>query len=102
MLSSELSYCFDNIKERELTTEAFKNYMTASAVASSQIEGSTLNLNSYYRAKQNKIVNKEVVEIEDLITAYQYAKRYNLNIQNFCKSHEILAANFKQITKSQK
>jgi Fic family protein len=101
-LPNELQYCYNNLKDIEVTESMFKNYITASSVASSQIEGSTLNLNSFYTAKQNKIINKEVVEIDELINAYKYAKRYNLNQQNFCKAHQILSNSFAHLKPTQK
>lgn len=76
--------------------------MIAGAVASSQIEGSTLDLNSFYQSKENKKNTKEVKEIEELLKAYQYAKRYNLSQKGLLKSHEILAGTFTNITKGQK
>jgi hypothetical protein len=55
-----------------------------------------------YQSKQNKTNKKEVKEIENLLTAYQYAKRYRLTQKGLFKSHEILAAKFTNITKRQK
>ncbi|MBI5856045.1 MAG: Fic family protein [Sphingobacteriales bacterium] len=93
---------FQELNSREFTVDDFKNYMLAGAVASSQIEGSTLDLNSFYQSKQNNTNKKEVKEIENLLTAYQHAKRYRLTQKGLLKCHEILAATFTNITKSQK
>ena len=76
---------FAGIKKIEFTVEDFKNYMLAGVVASSQIEGSTLNLDSFYVSKQNNTNKKEVVEIENLLNAYQYTKRYGLTQEGFLK-----------------
>lgn len=94
--------CFQELTEKDFTVLDFKNYMIAGAVASSQIEGSTLDLNSFYQSKENKKNTKEVKEIEDLLKAYQYAKRYNLSQKGLLKCHETLTASFKNIIKSQK
>jgi len=94
--------CFETIDSKEFTVADFKNYMIAGAVASSQIEGSTLDLNSFYQSKQNKTNKKEVREIENLLAAYQYAKRYRLTQTGLLKCHEILAGTFTNITKGQK
>ncbi|MDQ6890143.1 MAG: hypothetical protein M3Z56_07695, partial [Bacteroidota bacterium] len=94
--------CFQELDSREFTLDDFKNYMLAGAVASSQIEGSTLDLNSFYQSKQNKTNKKEVKEIENLLTTYQYAKRYRLSQTGLLKCHETLAATFTNITKGQK
>ena len=94
--------CFQKLTEKDFTIQDFKNYMIAGAVASSQIEGGRLDLNSFYQSKANNTNKKEVKKIEDLLKAYQYAKRYNLSQKGLLKCHEILAASFKNIVKSQK
>lgn len=78
------------------------HYMLCSAVASSQIEGSTLDLNSFFVSKANNKNSKEVKEIEDLLKAYQYAKRYSLTQKGLLKCHELLAATFSNLSKGQK
>ncbi len=94
--------CFNQLEKKELTAKDFKNYMVAGAVASSQIEGSTLDLNSFYQSKENKLNSKEVAEIENLLKAYQYAKRYSLSQKGLLKCHATLSATFDNITPSQK
>lgn len=94
--------CIQQLAEKEFTVQDFKNYMLAGAVASSQIEGSTLDLNSFYISKQNRTNKKEVAEIENLLKAYQYAKRYRLTQKGLLKCHAILSATFTHITKKQK
>src|SRR5436309_2660688 len=101
-VKTSVSKCFQELDAREFTVQDFQNYMLAGAVASSQIEGSTLDLNSFYQSKQNKTNKKEVKDIENLLNAYQYAKRYPLTQKGLLKCHEILAAAFTNINKSQK
>lgn len=101
-VKASVENCFKELTEKDFTVQDFKNYMVAGAVASSQIEGSTLDLNSFYQSKENKKNTKEVAEIENLLKAYQYAKRYSLNQKGLLKCHEILAATFTNITKKQK
>jgi Fic family protein len=101
-VKASVKNCFQQLIEKDFTILDFKSYMLAGAVASSQIEGSTLNLNSFYQSKENKKDTKEVKEIEDLLKAYQYAKRYSLNQKGLLKCHEILAGTFTNITKKQK
>jgi Fic family protein len=101
-VKASVKKCFQELNSKEFTVEDFKNYMLAGAVASSQIEGSTLDLNSFYQSKQNNTNKKEVKEIENLLAAYQYAKRYSLSQKGLLKCHETLAATFTNITKSQK
>lgn len=54
-------------------------YLTkSSAVYSSNIEGNSIDLNSYMNYELNKDkfkANKEIVEIENLIKAYEFAQK---------------------------
>src|SRR5665213_1420249 len=101
-VKASVKNCFQELTEKDFTIQDFKGYMVAGAVASSQIEGSTLDLNSFYQSKLNKKNTKEVAEIENLLKAYQYAKRYNLSQKGLLKCHETLAATFTNISKKQK
>jgi Fic family protein len=69
------------------------DYMTkSSAVYSSNIEGNSIDLNSYMNYDMNKEkfkVGKEIKEIEDLIEAYQFAQKNNLNERNLLTCHKI-------------
>lgn len=66
--------------------------LKASSVYSSNIEGNSLNLNSYMNLKLRKEVsrNKEVKEIDDLIEAYEYARTTALNEKSFREAHRLL------------
>ncbi len=70
-------------------------YQTSvSAVFSANIEGNSLDLNSFMNfqlARRKFKPTKEVKEIENLITAYQFAQRNPLNETNLLKSHQLLA-----------
>ncbi|NLJ81576.1 MAG: Fic family protein [Bacteroidales bacterium] len=70
-------------------------YLTkASAVYSSNIEGNSIDLNSYmnYELSKEKFKDgKEVEEIEQLIKAYEFAQTNTLIEKNLLKSHEILS-----------
>lgn len=66
----------------------------ASAVYSSNIEGNTVDLNSFMNltfSKERFKPTKEVQEIEDLISAYKVAQETKLNEKNFLKCHKLLA-----------
>lgn len=66
----------------------------ASAVFSSNIEGNTIDLNSFmnYKLSKGKLKpKKEIQEIEDLIKAYEFAQSESLTQINFLKAHKILA-----------
>lgn len=69
----------------------------ASAVFSSNIEGNSIDLNSFMNsqlAKETFKNPKEIQEIEDLIEAYGFAKENSLTEKNFLKSHKILSDTF--------
>ena len=68
--------------------------MQASAVFSSNIEGNSIDLNSFMNMKlSNQIFKpkKEVQEIEDLVTAYEFAKANKLTEKNLLEIHRILS-----------
>jgi len=71
------------------------DYLTkASAIYSSNIEGNSIDLNSYmnYELSKNKFkAGKEIEEIEQLIRAYEFAQANQLNEKNLLKAHEILS-----------
>lgn len=66
----------------------------ASAVFSSNIEGNTLDLNSYMNLKiknELKYKKKEVSEIDELIEAYNFARTSDLNENTFLEAHRLLS-----------
>lgn len=70
-------------------------YLTkASAVFSSNIEGNSIDLNSYMNYELNKDkfkAGKEIEEIENLIKAYKFAQNNELNETNLLNCHKILS-----------
>lgn len=67
----------------------------SSAVYSSNIEGNSIDLNSYMNYEMNKDkfkVGKEIEEIEDLIEAYSFAQNNPLNEKNLLNCHKIFSA----------
>lgn len=76
------------------TKNNFEFLTKASAVYSSNIEGNSIDLNSYmnYELSKEKFkTGKEIEEIEQLIQAYEFAQTNPLNEKNLLKSHEILS-----------
>jgi Fic family protein len=76
------------------TKNNFEYLTKASAVYSSNIEGNSIDLNSYmnYELSKEKFkTGKEIEEIEQLIQAYEFAQTNPLNEKNLLKSHEILS-----------
>ncbi len=70
-------------------------YLTkSSAVFSSNIEGNSIDLNSYMNYEMNKDkfkVGKEIEEIENLIKAYEFAQNNLLNESNLLSCHKTLS-----------
>lgn len=73
-------------------------YLTkSSAVYSSNIEGNSINLNSFMNYEMNKEkfkTGKEIEEIEDLIEAYEFAQINKLNEKNLLNCHKIFSKTF--------
>ena len=71
------------------------DYLTkASAVYSSNIEGNSIDLNSfmnYELSKEKFKVGKEIEEIENLIEAYGFAQSHNLTETNLLNCHKIFS-----------
>lgn len=66
----------------------------SSAVYSSNIEGNSIDLNSFMNYELNKDkfkVGKEIEEIEDLIEAYEFAQKNTLNEKNLLTCHKIFS-----------
>lgn len=71
------------------------DYLTkSSAIYSSNIEGNSIDLNSYMNYEMNKDkfkIGKEIEEIEDLIEAYEFAQNNKLNEENLLNCHKIFS-----------
>ena len=71
------------------------DYLTkTSAVYSSNIEGNSIDINSFmnYELREKKFKpGKEIKEIEDLVSAYNFAQKSNLNERNLLICHNLLS-----------
>lgn len=68
-----------------------------SSVFSSNIEGNTVDLNSYMNQKLIKTKfkpQKEMAEINDLVEAHKFARENPLNEANFLHAHKLLSRSF--------
>jgi Fic family protein len=96
IIGDELKLLVQNFDFSEKNSDL--SYQTqASAVYSSNIEGNTIDLNSFmnYKLLQTKTKpQKELKEIEGLISAYNFAQENELNEKNFLEAHRILAKQF--------
>ena len=74
----------------------FKFILSAAALYSSNIEGNSLNLNSFLNSQMQpkKLRPKEAKEIEDLLDAYSYSKDSALNEGNMLNAHSLLSKDF--------
>ena len=72
----------------------FKYLTKASAVYSSNIEGNSIDLNTFMNYELNKDkfrTGKEIEEIENLIESYEFAQNNKLTGQNLLTCHKILS-----------
>lgn len=71
----------------------FNFLLNSSAVFSSNIEGNSIDLNSFLNLKNDLKFTKpkEVKEIDNLIQAYSFAKENFLTEENFLNTHKIIS-----------
>lgn len=74
----------------------FQFMLESAAVYSSNIEGNSLNLNSFLNSRMSpkKIRPKEAQEIEDLLMAYKFTQDHVLNEKNMLMAHAMLSKDF--------
>jgi len=84
---------FNKIKEIPFNKETFGYSASMASVFSSLIEGNTIDFDTYlkYSTSGMNTKSKSFKEIEDLIRAYEYANKTELNINHFLKAHSILS-----------
>jgi len=72
----------------------FEYYIQSSATHSSNIEGNSIDVDTYLRNKRFKIKSKpkEMGEIDALVEAYNFAMEHKLTEANFFMTHSILSA----------
>lgn len=73
---------------------AFDFLTKASAVYSSNIEGNTIDLNSFMNYELNKEkfkAGKEIEEIDNLIRAYEFAQQNEVSEENLLRCHRMLS-----------
>ncbi|SHJ50011.1 Fic/DOC family protein [Tangfeifania diversioriginum] len=92
-IGNEISSLIKNFDFSE-NSGGFEYLTKSSAVYSSNIEGNSIDLNSYMNYEMNKDkfkAGKEIEEIEDLIEAYGFAQNNRLNEKNFLNCHKIFS-----------
>ncbi len=76
------------------TKDDFEFYVQSSATYSSNIEGNSIDVDTYLKNKKFNVKSKpkEMAEIDDLILAYNYAMKTRLDQKTFLEAHKILSA----------
>jgi Fic family protein len=90
----EWNSVYDRLSAKKLYTgDDFEYYIQSSATYSSNIEGNSIDIDTYLKNKKFHVQSKpkEMAEIDDLILAYNYAIKTRLNQQSFLEAHKILS-----------
>jgi Fic family protein len=84
-----------NTKKNIIDANYFEYYLQSSATYSSNIEGNSIDFDSFLKNKYFEIKSKpkEMAEIEDLIVAYNFAMNNKLNSENMLETHKIMSKN---------
>ncbi|MCF8295261.1 MAG: Fic family protein [Bacteroidales bacterium] len=93
LIGNEISQLIENFDFSE-NRGGFEYLTKSSAVYSSNIEGNSIDLNSYMNYEMNKDkfkVGKEIEEIENLIEAYGFAQNNKLDEKNLLNCHRIFS-----------
>jgi Fic family protein len=64
-----------------------------SSVFSWMIEGSSIDLDNYLFNKESEYQNKEMNQIDDLISAYKFARTHVINEKNVIEAYKIMSQN---------
>jgi Fic family protein len=92
-IPKDLQQKFDNLKDAEISTDTFSFYTSVASVYSSKIEGENIELDSYIKHKKFGIefLPDYTKKIDDLYSAYIFAKNNILNKANISKAHKLLS-----------
>jgi Fic family protein len=79
----------------------FEFYIQSSATYSSNIEGNSIDIDTYLKNKKFKIKSKpkEMTEIDDLVAAYNFANSNTITMKNFLETHKILSTHILSLKK---
>ncbi len=71
----------------------FEYYVQSAATYSANIEGNSIDIDTYLKNKYFKIKAKpkEMAEIDDLVAAYNYAMTHELTEKHFLQTHKLLS-----------
>jgi Fic family protein len=94
-IPTNLQTVFDDLKDAEISTDTFSFYTSVSSVYSSKIEGEEIELDNYVKHKKFGIefLPDYTKKIDDLYSAYTFAKSNEINEKNISEAHKILSKN---------
>lgn len=92
-VNANLAALFEDLKDAEISTDAFSFYTSVSAVFSSKIEGENIDLDSYIKHKRFgiKFLPDYTKKIDDLYDAYVFAQESILKKGNIENAHALLS-----------
>ncbi|WP_298148565.1 Fic family protein [Flavobacterium sp.] len=92
-IPKDLQQKFDNLKDAEISTNTFSFYTSVASVFSSKIEGENIELDSYIKHKKFGIefLPDYTKKIDDLYSAYTFAKMNELNKAHISEAHKLLS-----------
>ena len=89
------SISFPNLEVvKQLNSFGYNNTNIINSIFSSNIEGNSMDINSYFNFNPGSSKTKEKSEIDDLAQAYDFAMNNQLNEKNFLKAHKIISSGF--------
>ena len=94
-VDKELQNKFDKLVDAAISTDNFSFYTSVASVFSSKIEGEAIELDSYIKHKKFgiKFLPDYTKKIDDLYSAYTFAKTNVLNKTNIGETHKLLSQN---------
>jgi Fic family protein len=95
-INTNINDSFKNILDEPKEKFEFNFYLASAATYSSNIEGNSVDFDSYIKYKENNfnLKKKEVVEIDNLIKAYEFAQQNELILKNLLLAHKIYGKGF--------
>ena len=92
-VDKELQNNFDKLVDAEISTDSFSFHTSVASVFSSKIEGENIELDSYIKHKKFGIefLPDYTNKIDDLYSAYTFAKTNVLNKANISEAHKLLS-----------
>jgi Fic family protein len=89
----KVSKLFNDTKQTQAEQPDFDYYIQTSSVYSSNIEGNSIDPDTWLKNKAFKVKSKpkETAEIDDLIAAYTFATQQPLTKKTFLQSHQLLS-----------